>query len=143
MFKTFVSLLSGHVLWFSHNLIKKNFDKVNSKWKWNWEETVLITKSSSTFFPHDATAPSGPGPPHFRGFTITLRHTTLGRTPLDEWSARRKELYLTTHNRQTYTLPAGFKTKLPASERQQIHALDRTVAGICSCTSNCHGLYIL
>jgi hypothetical protein len=33
-----------------------------------------------------------------RGFTITLRHTTLGRTPLDEWSARRRDLYLTTHN---------------------------------------------
>jgi len=24
--------------------------------------------------------------------------TTLGRTPLDEWSARRRDLYLTTHN---------------------------------------------
>jgi hypothetical protein len=35
----------------------------------------------------------------FRGFTITLfRHTTLGRTPLEEWSARRRDLYLTTHN---------------------------------------------
>jgi len=32
--------------------------------------------------------PSGSGPSHYRGFTITLRHTTLGRTPLDEWSAR-------------------------------------------------------
>jgi hypothetical protein len=40
-----------------------------------------------------------PGPPHYRGFTITLRHTTIGRTPLDEWSARRRYLYLTTHNR--------------------------------------------
>jgi hypothetical protein len=29
---------------------------------------------------------------------ITLRHTTIGRTPLDEWSAGRRELYLTTHN---------------------------------------------
>jgi hypothetical protein len=29
-----------------------------------------------------ATAHSGPRPPHCRGFTITLRHTTLGRTPL-------------------------------------------------------------
>jgi len=28
---------------------------------------------------------------------ITLRHNTLGRTPLDEWSARRRVLYLTTH----------------------------------------------
>jgi hypothetical protein len=33
-----------------------------------------------------------------------LRHTTVGRTPLEEWSARRRDLYLTTHsthNRQT------------------------------------------
>jgi hypothetical protein len=27
---------------------------------------------------------SGPRPPHYRGFIITLRHTTVGRTPLDE-----------------------------------------------------------
>jgi hypothetical protein len=27
-----------------------------------------------------------------------FRHTTVGRTPLDEWSARRRDLYLTTHN---------------------------------------------
>ena len=45
-----------------------------------------------------APPPSGPGPPQYRGFTITLRYTTLGRTPLDEWSARRRDLYLTTHN---------------------------------------------
>jgi len=32
------------------------------------------------------------------GSTITLRHTTLGRTPLDEGSARCRDLYLTTHN---------------------------------------------
>ena len=45
---------------------------------------------------HGAAVPNGSWPPHYRGFTITLRHThTLGRTPLDEWSARRRELYLT------------------------------------------------
>ena len=48
---------------------------------------------------------SRPRPPHHRGLTITLRHTTLGRTRLDEWPARRRDLYLTTthntHNRQT------------------------------------------
>jgi hypothetical protein len=43
-----------------------------------------------------ATAPSGPGPPHYRCFTIILRHTTLSRTPLDEWSVRRRDFYLTT-----------------------------------------------
>jgi hypothetical protein len=60
-----------------------------------------------TFFFYGSTAPSGPGSPHYRGFTITLRHTTLGRTPL-EWPARRKDLYLTTHNihkRQTAMPP--------------------------------------
>jgi len=31
--------------------------------------------------------PRGLGPPHCRGCEITLRHTTVGRTPLDEWSA--------------------------------------------------------
>jgi len=41
-----------------------------------------------------------------RDFTITLiGHTTVGRTPPDEWSARRKDLYLRTHN--THTLTRG------------------------------------
>jgi hypothetical protein len=30
--------------------------------------------------------------PHYRGFTITLRHTTACTTPLDEASARRRDL---------------------------------------------------
>jgi hypothetical protein len=30
----------------------------------------------------------------------TQRRATVGRTPLDEWSARRRDLYLTTHNTQ-------------------------------------------
>jgi hypothetical protein len=41
----------------------------------------------------------------------TRRRTTVGRTPLDEWSARRRDLYLTTHdthNRQISMAPVGF-----------------------------------
>jgi hypothetical protein len=57
----------------------------------------------------------------FRGFTITLfRHTTFGRTPLDEGPARRRELYLTTHNthnRQTSMPPVGFEPTILVSER--------------------------
>jgi len=49
------------------------------------------------FLPHGAISPSGLGPPQYRGFTIKLRHTTHGKTPLEEWSARRRDLYLTTH----------------------------------------------
>ena len=47
---------------------------------------------------HGSTAPSGSGPPQYRGFTITARHITFGRTPLDEWSFWRRNLYLTKHN---------------------------------------------
>jgi hypothetical protein len=36
------------------------------------------------FLFHGSIAPSGPRPPYFGGFTITLRHTTHGKTPLDE-----------------------------------------------------------
>jgi hypothetical protein len=78
--------------------------------------------------PHGATAPSGLGPPHYRGFT-----TTLGRTPLEEWSALRKDLYLTTHNthnRQTSMLTEGFEPTIPVSERLQTHALDCAATGI-------------
>jgi len=85
------------------------------------------------FSPHDATATNGPGPPHYRGLTITLRHTTLGRTPLDEWSARRSAHYLTTHNphkRQVSILPARFEPAIPANERPQTHALYRAATGI-------------
>ena len=47
---------------------------------------------------------------------------TLGRTPVDEWSALRKDLYLTTnntHKRQTPMTPARFEPAIPASERPQ------------------------
>jgi len=45
-------------------------------------------------FPHGITAPAGPGHPYYRSLTITLRYTTLVRTPLHEWSAWRRDLYL-------------------------------------------------
>jgi len=43
----------------------------------------------------------------------TKRRTTVGRIPLDEWSARRRDLYLTTHTTLTtdkYPCPGGFRT---------------------------------
>ena len=42
----------------------------------------------------------------------TQRRSTVGRTPLDERSARRRDLYLTTHdthNRQISMPPVGFE----------------------------------
>jgi hypothetical protein len=57
----------------------------------------------------------------------TQRRTIVGRTPLDEWSAHRRDLYLTTHdnhNRLTSMPPVGFEPTIPARERQQTYALD-------------------
>ena len=45
---------------------------------------------------HGTTAPSEPGSLHYQGCTITLKHTTLSKTPLDWWSAWRRDPYLTT-----------------------------------------------
>ena len=50
----------------------------------------------------------------------TQRRSTVGRTPLDEWSARRKDLYVTTHdthNRQISMPPVGFEPTISAGER--------------------------
>ena len=76
--------------------------------------------------PQGSTALSGPGSPHYLGFTMTYRQTALGRTPLDEDSARRRDLSLTTHN----ICNRGFQTAVPRSERSHIRALDRAVTGI-------------
>jgi len=72
-------------------------------------------------------------------FTRFLDHTqldtTVDRTPLDEWSASRRDLYLTTynsHNRQTSISPVLFEFTLQVKKRPRIHALDRTVTGICN-----------
>ena len=66
----------------------------------------------------------------------TQRRTTVGRNPLDEWSARRRDLYLTTHNshnRQISMPPVGFEPTISARERPQTYALDRAATGTGRC----------
>ena len=78
-----------------------------------------------------ATTRNGPGPPQYPGFTITLRHTTIGRIALDEWSAWHIDIYLTTHNthkEETFMPPAGFEPTIP-STRAAHAALDRAATG--------------
>jgi hypothetical protein len=61
----------------------------------------------------------------------TQRRSTVGRTPLDEWLARLRDLYMTTHNihnRHTYT-PVGFEPTISAGERQHTYDLDCTATG--------------
>ena len=88
-----------------------------------------------------------------RSLTHTHTHThthtqTLGRTPLDDGSAHRRNLYLTTyntHNRQASTPLAGFE---PTRERPQTHPLVRATTGIqlgiinSECHYNCNLVFI-
>jgi hypothetical protein len=95
------------------------------------------------FFPMSRQPLGGLGRLIFRGFTITLRHTTLGRTALDKGPARRRDLYLTTHNthnRQTSMPPVRFEPTILVSERPQTHVLDRTATGI-GCYDITHANY--
>jgi hypothetical protein len=68
-----------------------------------------------------------------RGFFIT-HIQTHGRTPLDEWSARRRGLYLhrTTQHINTTDIHAsrGFEPATPATKRPQTCVLDRAATGI-------------
>jgi hypothetical protein len=82
-----------------------------------WEERHKYVYASCMYViryipssPHGSTALIRPEPPQYKSLTFTLRHTTLGGTPLDEWSARRRDHYLpthNTHNRQITTPPQG------------------------------------
>ena len=90
-------------------------------------QAVHCRRSNS--LPHCRRAHGEPGPPHYRGSTITLRYYTLGGISLDGWSDRRRYRYVTTHNthkRQTSMPPAGYERTIPASEQPHTHVLLRT-----------------
>jgi hypothetical protein len=98
--------------------------------------TVTTLNIRPQLFPHGATAPSASGPQNYPGFTITLRHNTVGSTSMEKWSARRRYLCLTTHNTDYIRVrQAGFEPGIPASERPQTHALDREATGISTTTT--------
>ena len=83
-----------------------------------WCVVILIKTTFLSLFD----SPSGPRLP------LLDPTFTLGRTPLDGGSARRRDLYLTTYNtdnRRTSVSPAGFEITIPASEWPQTHTLDR------------------
>jgi len=81
---------------------------------WRCDPTLVMASSFLRFLDH------------------TQRRTTVGRTPLDEWWARRRDLYLTTHdthNRQISIPPVGFEPTISAGEWPQTYALDRAATG--------------
>jgi hypothetical protein len=89
--------------------------------------TVIITINFS-----GTAAQRGLWPPRSQGFLITQRRATVGRTPLDEWSAHHRDLFLTTHsthNRQTSMFPVGFEPTIAVGERPWTYSLDRAATG--------------
>jgi hypothetical protein len=98
--------------------------------------TTYLTKpciALISFYCHGSKAHSGPSCPNYRGFKITLRHSTLSRTPLHEWLARRRYLYLTKHNThkgQTSIQQPGLEPTTSASERSRTVSLYRAATGI-------------
>ena len=72
-------------------------------------------------------------------FTRFLDHTQRRTTPLNEWSVRRRDLYLTTHNnhsRQTSMPAVGFELTISAGERPQTYALDAWLLGPAASSSD-------
>ena len=109
-----VSLIAKYVLKLSHHSLCTSYE-YNS-----------ITVYHYTFFFLWCCGPTGVMASSFLRFLDhTQRRTTVGRTPLDEWSSRRRDLYLTTHNthnRQISMLPVGFEPTISAGERPQTYA---------------------
>ena len=64
---------------------------------------------------------------------VSVAHTithTPGMTYLKEWTARRRGRYLRNkYNRRTSMLSEGLEPAIPAMERPQTYALDRTATG--------------
>jgi hypothetical protein len=111
--------------------VTKSEDIVDYRSMWGWcslEFVCLFSWRYNPFWYYFPQPGSGLWPP-FRGFLITQRRARVGRTPLDEWAIRRRDLYLTTHNthnRQTSMPPLGYEPTISAGERPKTYALDCT-----------------
>jgi hypothetical protein len=79
----------------------------------------IITTCPSSFIVHSSTGAYSPGWTFglpFGGFLIT-HIQTHGRTPLDEWSALRRDLYLHRRTQQTNIYaPSGIRTRDPSDQ---------------------------
>jgi hypothetical protein len=114
---------------YGHRLhLKKN----NSVLKPGFFFRLRIKRTHSFIHSHALIVQDGPLTSHF---DVSWSHIqTHGRTPLDEWSARRRDLYLhrTTQHINTTNIhtPSGIWTRDPSNKRPQIYALDRADTGI-------------
>ena len=101
-FRNFFEGFSFHILQYEpSNLFQlQSFLRIHLRAVLFW----VINQRVICLFVFGVTAASGPGPPHSRGFIDhTHQRTTISRTPLDGWSARRRVLYMTMDTKLTTT----------------------------------------
>jgi len=87
---------------------------------WLFVESAKICYIDRFFFRWHNSPPVGQGILITRFLDHTQRCTTFGRTSLDEWLARGRDLHLTTNIRA----PGGIRTQISACELPQTHAVD-------------------
>ena len=86
--------------------IKTLHNNITAGHQFVWQIAVIIFSFFRRCGPIRATASS------FMRFLYRTRLTKVGRTPLDEWSTRRRDLYLTTHNNHDrHPCPGGIRTR--------------------------------
>ena len=142
LFDTFHNWLWGKLRWFKCSL--KECDTVvccyccclQCMWDTRWRSwlrhcgTIRKVLKKRVCFWRDSPQRARPS-----SFTRFLYHNDAPQSvglPTDEWSARRRNLYLTTHNthdRQTSMPPVGFEPTISAGEWPQTYALDRAATG--------------
>ena len=110
----FCSYSLGLLIQLQQNTLTDDTDlnRINLKWRVYIIQLIICLWRDS---PQWARASS-----FMRFLDHTQRRTTVGRTPMDEWSARRRDLYLTTHDthsRQTTMPPVGFEPTISADKR--------------------------
>ena len=122
--------------WETAGILKIKNVLTNSMYHVTKFAVLLKVAIDSFLFLFGATPPPLPGIRAF-SFTRFLNHTkwrtTVGGTPLDEWSVRRRDPYLTKHNtqnRQTSMYPMGFEPTISAGERPQTYAFNGAATGI-------------
>jgi hypothetical protein len=82
------------------------------------EDFTEICVNNLSIFLFGATAPQGAMASSFPRFLVhTQRRNTIGRTPLDEWLGRRRDLYLTTQTFTTDRHPCAWWDPNPRSQQ--------------------------
>jgi hypothetical protein len=99
-------------------------------------DLIFISVSCISFFFTRCNCLSGPGPPHYRRFTIILKHSTHSVGLL--WKRCQLDNAEISTWQQTTLSPyplVRFEPAFPVSERPRTHAFDRAATGI--------GLYLV